>query len=191
MFEFAKCILGSGWAGLLMANRIIDTGVRDTALIEANKSGELGGLLRSEEIDGFTFDCGGPHLLFSRDDKILSEIIEILGSNCSKRFRNNFVFYKGQFIPYPFENGVYMLNPEERVKMVKGIINRMMYIAKNEDWKPKHFLDWITGFFGDHMANEYLIPYNEKIWKRPLDKLAADWGFHLADCLFLNWKTCC
>lgn len=177
MPEFNTCILGSGWAGLLVANRITEIGIKGIALIEASESGELGGLLRTEEIDGFTFDCGGPHLLFSRDERVLSEIIELLKPNYSKRFRNNFVFYNGQFIPYPFENGVYQLNPEERVKLIKGIIDRMLYISKNGEWKPKNFLEWITGFFGEQMANEYLIPYNEKIWKRPLDKMAADWVF--------------
>lgn len=177
MREFKTCILGSGWSGLLVANRITETGIKDIALIEASKPSEMGGLLKTEEIDGFTFDCGGPHLLFSRDEKILSEITGILEPNYSKRVRNNFVFYKDQFIAYPFENGVYQLNPEERVKMVKGIIDRMLYIARNWNWKPENFLDWITGFFGDHMADQYLIPYNEKIWKRPLDKMAADWVF--------------
>ena len=160
-----------------MANRVTESGIKNFALIEASKPGELGGLLRTEEIDGFTFDCGGPHLLFSREDKILSEITGILKPNYSKRSRDNFVFYKGQYIPYPFENGVYKLHPEERVKMVKGIIDRMLYIAKDGEWKPKHFLEWITGFFGDYMADEYLIPYNKKIWKRPLDKMAADWVY--------------
>ena len=177
MLEFHTCILGSGWTGLLVANRITESGIKNLALIEASKPGELGGLLRTEEIDGFTFDCGGPHLLFSREDKILSEITGILKPNYSKRSRDNFVFYKGQYIPYPFENGVYKLHQEERVKMVKGIIDRMLYIAKDGEWKPKHFLEWITGFFGDYMADEYLIPYNKKIWKRPLDKMAADWVY--------------
>lgn len=177
MLKFNTCILGGGWAGVLVAERITETNIKDIALIEANQSGELGGLLRTEEIEGFTFDCGGPHLLFSRDERILSKITQILKSNYSKRIRNNYVYYRDQFIPYPFENGVYRLNPEERVKIVKGIIDRMLYIAGNKDWKPAHFLDWITGFFGDYMADEYLIPYNMKIWKRPLDKMAADWVF--------------
>lgn len=177
MLKFNTCILGAGWAGLLIAKRIIEGNITDVDLIEASKKWELGGLLRSEQIDGFTFDCGGPHLLFSRDEKILSEIMKILMPNYSKRERNNFVLYKGQFIQYPFENGLYQIEPEERVRIVKGIIDRMLYIAKHEDWKPKHFLECITGFFGDRMANECLIPYNQKIWKRPLNQIAADWVF--------------
>ena len=170
-------ILGAGWAGLLLAKKIIESSVNDISLIEATNKEELGGLLRTEVIDGFTFDCGGPHLLFSRNEKILSEITDLLRGNCSKRFRNNFVFYKNQYIPYPFENGIYRLSPDERIKFVKGIIERMISVSKNTNWKPNNFLEWITGFFGDYMADEYLIPYNKKIWKRPLDKMASDWVF--------------
>lgn len=71
MAKFETCFLGSGWAGLLVANKLIETSAKHLALIEASKGGEMSGLLRTEVIDGLTFDCGGPHLLFSRDEKIL------------------------------------------------------------------------------------------------------------------------
>ena len=177
LIESDFVILGGGWAGLLCARKALDIGINKISLIDKMQSTELGGLLKTETIDGFTFDCGGPHLLFSRDHHVLSDISNILGSNCSKRERNNFVLYDNQYIPYPFENGVYLLNPQQRVKFIEGVIERMFFVAKNERWVPSHFLDWITGFFGDYMANEYLIPYNKKIWKRPLDKMAADWVF--------------
>jgi len=174
---FDETILGAGWAGLLYAQKDLKEGIGKISLIEADRKDDLGGLLKSRIIDGFTFDVGGPHLLFSKDRSILSEIVKLLGENCSIRVRNNFVYYDNQFIPYPFENGIYKLSPEKRVRFVKGIIDSMIYMAKNKDWRPETFLDWITGFFGDYMADEYLIPYNKKIWKRPLEKMAADWVF--------------
>jgi len=174
---FDETILGAGWAGLLYAQQEQKKGLKDLSLVEADKKGNFGGLLKSQVIEGFTFDIGGPHLLFSKDKTILSEIIKLLGDNCSLKARNNFVYYDNQFIPYPFENGIYKLSPERRVKFVKGIVERMIYMAKNKDWKPETFLDWITGLFGDYMADEYLIPYNKKIWKRPLERMAADWVF--------------
>ncbi|MFP3317545.1 MAG: NAD(P)-binding protein [Candidatus Nanopusillus sp.] len=177
MNSFDKAILGAGWAGLLIAQREQKIGIKNLTLIEADKKENFGGLLKSIVIDGFTFDIGGPHLIFSKDKTILSEIVKLLGENCSLKVRNNFVYYDNEFVPYPFENGIYKLSPEKRVKFIKGIIERMIYIAKNDVWKPETFLDWIIGFFGDYMANEYLIPYNKKIWKRPLDKIASDWVF--------------
>ena len=177
MKEENLTILGGGWTGLLCAKRALDLGIGKVSVIEESQEKKLGGLLKTETIDGFTFDCGGPHLLFSRDSDVLSDITNILGTNSLKRERNNFVFYGGKYIPYPFENGVYLLDPNQRVKFIKGVIDRMFTIAKNPQWIPSNFLDWINGFFGDYMATEYLIPYNEKIWKRPLDKMAADWVF--------------
>ena len=177
MKDVNQCVIGGGWAGLLVARKLMQSGARDITVIEASKRNELGGLLKSVVIDGFTFDSGGPHLLFSRNERILSDITGFLKPNLIKMIRNNFVHYKGKFIPYPFENGIYQLDAEERVRIITGIIQRMLFNAQNEDWVPHHFLDWMTGFFGDEMANEYLIPYNKKIWKRPLDKIAVDWVF--------------
>lgn len=90
MLKFNTCILGGGWAGLLGAKRITEANIKDVVLIEARKLGELGGLLRTEQISGFSFDCGGLHLLFSRYEKILSEITNILKPNYSKRMGNNY-----------------------------------------------------------------------------------------------------
>lgn len=171
------CVLGSGWAGLLCARRALNLGINNVVLIDKSTDQTLGGLLQTEIIREFTFDCGGPHLIFSKDPYVLSELVNILGTNVSKRQRNNYVLYDGKYVPYPFENGIYVLEPHQRIKFVRGIIDSMLFNAKNENWKPTNFLDWITGFFGDYMASEYLIPYNLKIWKRPLDKMAADWVF--------------
>jgi protoporphyrinogen oxidase len=173
---YDKVILGGGWAGLLYANKEKSNN-KKIVIIEMSNENELGGLLKSEVIDGFTFDVGGPHLLFSRNQDYLSFIVLLLGENVSKRSRNNYVFYNNQLIPYPFENGIYKLRPEKRVKFITNIIEKMIYLAKNKDYRPNNFLEWIINFFGETMANEYLIPYNEKIWKRDLDKISADWVF--------------
>ncbi len=177
MLKSNTCILGAGWAGLLVANELTGNKVNNVSILEAEKLEKLGGLLKSETIEGFTFDIGGPHLLFSKNESILSEVLEILKPNYSKRIRNNYVLHNGKFIPYPFENGAYMLKPDERINIAKGIIDQMLYISENRNWKPETFLDWVNGFFGDYMAHQYLIPYNRKIWKRPLEKMAADWVF--------------
>lgn len=174
---FDTCILGGGYAGLVLADRLSQIGYKNIGIIDSQNNYDKGGLLHSEVIDGYTFDTGGPHLLFSKDSEILTNILKFLGKNSSVKKRRNYVLYKGNFIDYPFENGSYSLNPEQRVKMAKDVIERILFISKNPEWRPKNFLEWITGFFGDFISKEYLIPYNEKIWKRPLQKMAADWVF--------------
>ena len=127
---YEEAILGAGWAGLLYAQREQKIGIKNISLIEADKIEDLGRLLKSRFIDGFTFDLGGPHLLFSKNKYILTEIVKLLGENCSFKVRNNFVYYDEQFIPYPFENGIYKVKPERRDKLIKGLIERMKYLAK-------------------------------------------------------------
>ena len=104
---FDETILGSGWAGLLCAQKDLKKGIGKISLIEADRKDDCGGLLKSRIIEGFTFDVGGPDLLFSKDKSILSEIVKLLRENCSLKVRNNFVYYDNQFILYPFENGIY------------------------------------------------------------------------------------
>ena len=174
MIEKDVTILGAGWAGLLSGLKFNE---RDKKLRFLDKDKELGGLLKTESIQGFTFDTGGPHLLFSRDTKILNDITSILGANVLSMKRNNYIFLNGKFIHYPFENGIYELPPSDRINIIKGIIKKMIENSSKRDWKPQNFEEWANGVFGDEMASQYIIPYNKKIWKRPLQKMAADWTF--------------
>lgn len=170
-------ILGGGWAGLLSALKLSNTPNFSVTILEQDDENNRGGLLKSEIIDGFTFDTGGPHLLFSKNEGILKSITDILGSNCSRLRRNNYIYYREKFIEYPFENGIYNLEPVERAKFATEILNLSLSRKHLDNWMPENMMDWIEGIFGQHMAEEYLIPYNQKIWKRDLNKMAADWVF--------------
>ena len=116
VYDFA--ILGGGWAGLLcgyeLANKFPQSSI---TILEASDDNDLGGLLKSENIQGFTFDTGGPHILFSRNKNILGKIVGFLDDNVQEIERNAYVYYGDKYIPYPFENGIYMLDSESRVEM--------------------------------------------------------------------------
>lgn len=171
-------VLGGGWAGLLYGYKLKKkTNKLSIAVVDQRDRKSIGGLLRSETVSGFTFDIAGPHLLFSRDNKTLAEMLSILDRNVVSLKRNNFVLFNGKYVPYPFENGIYVLEPENRVKFARSIVEKMIHLAENPKWRPQNFLEFINGFFGKDIADEYLIPYNKKIWKRPLDAMAADWVF--------------
>ena len=171
-------ILGGGWAGLLIANEIASK-FRGSSItvLESSSDNNLGGLLRSEYIDGFTFDTGGPHILFSKNKEILGMITDILGANVRRLERKAVVYYENKYVPYPFENGIYVLDPKKRTKIGIGIIKAMLENARNPEWKPTTFKDWIYGFFGEEMGSSYLEPYNKKIWKTDPGKMDASWVF--------------
>lgn len=157
------CVVGGGLAGLVVANRLGNCVVFEAA----NKPG---GLLRSERINGFTFDTGGSHIIFSRKSEIVREMLQMVGDYVMHR-RRTFIFYNNRFIKYPFENGISMLPPYERFAILKDFVENLTR-SKGD---PENLLDWFYHVFGREITERYLRPYNEKIWKMDLTEISLEW----------------
>lgn len=156
------CVVGAGLAGLCVAKEL-----KDCVVFEAKK---VGGLLSSEEVDGFTFDTGGSHIIFSSDSEVLKEILSFAGDYLEHR-RRAFVFYRGRLVKYPFENGIFSLPAHERFEILKDFVENLL----REKEKPKNLLEWFRFVFGNAITEKYLRPYNEKLWKRDLREISLDW----------------
>ncbi|HVN64718.1 MAG TPA: FAD-dependent oxidoreductase [Candidatus Binataceae bacterium] len=156
-------ILGGGLVGLVIASRCSR---HQCEILELDD--KVGGHCRSLAQDGYTFDLGGPHILFSRNKPILELMYRQLEDNVAQRRRNNRIWYDGRFVKYPFENGLYDLAPQDRFEC-------LYHYLKNDHPKPANFKEWIYHVFGDGIAEKYMIPYNEKIWNVPAEEMAIDW----------------
>lgn len=171
-------VLGGGWAGLCVAHRLRSAFVNSNLLlIDSNCPKHLGGLLRTEIVDGFTFDTGGSHVIFSKNAKVLKALLSFLGDNCVKHFRKSYIYIDGIFVPYPFENGLYVFSAEERAKYGVDIVEALLAHVNDQEWRPKNLREWLYSVFGKEVTRLYLEPYNEKIWKRSLDNLGVDWVY--------------
>ena len=167
-------VLGCGWTGVLVAWRLKQAyPLVDVVCVDRDT--ELGGLLKSVVVNGYLFDIGGSHVVFSRNKSVLRDILLLGGKWVAKR-RNAYVALNGVLLPYPFENGIFVLPPEERARYGLSLIRALIESVKGEK-RPSNFREWIVSTFGWEIARDYLIPYNEKIWKRPLDSISADWVY--------------
>lgn len=155
-------ILGGGLTGLTVASLLN----HDFEVLEKNE--ECGGLCRSLQEDGFTFDYGGAHIIFSRNKKPVNFMVKVLGDNCESHRRKNKIFFKGRFVKYPFENGLSELTKEDTFEC-------LYYYLKNDYRKPNNFKEWIYYTFGKGIAEKYTIPYNEKIWRYDTAKMSLHW----------------
>ena len=136
----------------------------------------LGGLLRSAYIDGYTFDSGGSHIIFSRDRRKLEYLLEIADRDRLIRHRRDTrVYYRGRYIKYPFENGIYMLPPRERYEILRDMVQAYVARACGELEPPRNFGEWLRYVFGEALSSKYLAPYNEKLWKRDLSEISLEW----------------
>ncbi|MFQ5827702.1 MAG: protoporphyrinogen/coproporphyrinogen oxidase [Candidatus Methylomirabilia bacterium] len=155
-------ILGGGLAGLTVAAHL----KHECEVLE--QEARCGGHCRSVQEKGFTFDAGGPHIIFSRNQEMVDYMVSLLGGNVRRGRRNNKIFYKGRYVKYPFENGLYDLDPQDRFEC-------LYHYLRNDFPPPSNFKEWMYHTFGKGLTEKYLLPYNEKLWKAPAAEMAFDW----------------
>ncbi len=161
-------ILGAGLSGCALARFLYEKGINSTLIEKNNKPG---GLLESVSIDGFTFDTGGSHIIFSKNKEVLDYMIKALENNVVKCRRNTKILYKGRYVKYPFENGLADLPLEENYECLRDYIYTFI---KNPSYS-NNLKEWCYHTFGKAISEKYLIPYNEKIWKYSCEKLSTVW----------------
>jgi len=165
-------ILGGGLTGVTLSRLLAELG-DEVAVLEA--APRIGGLCRSRTEQGFTFDTGGSHIIFSRDCEVLSFMISTLEGNRNERARNTKIFYKGRYVKYPFENGLADLPKDDLFFCINEFIRTLIAVEKGELPPPENFRDWIYFTFGRGIAECYMVPYNEKIWNYPTGKMSHHW----------------
>lgn len=181
-------ILGCGWAGIITAYLLLQR-FPDINIVCIDKDIELGGLLRSEVVNGFVFDISGSHIIFSRDQEILGKMLSLLDGNVVEHRRKTYVYLDDVFVPYPFENGIWALPPKRRAEILISFVETLIERARKPNEKPRNLREWIYGFFGKEIAKAYLEPYNEKIWKRSLDIIDVDWIYSPGRLPIPEWKN--
>lgn len=161
-------ILGAGPTGLGTAYRLKELGYKNWAIYEKND--HIGGLASSfKDPRGFTWDIGG-HVIFSHY-RYFDEVFEkLLKNQYLEHTRESWIWVSNRWVPYPFQNNIRYLPKEKTLECILGLLN----VRDNKD-KPKNFKEWILGTFGEGMADCFLLPYNLKLWKFPLEEMAKNW----------------
>ncbi|MGB2726928.1 MAG: FAD-dependent oxidoreductase [Halobacteriota archaeon] len=165
-------IFGAGLTGLTLGYLLNKKGVNFEI---SEKEKECGGLMKSLQEDGFTFDYGGSHIIFSKDKDVLEFMLKLLGDNKIRNKRDTKILYKGHYVKYPFENGLSNLPKQDNFECLYYFIQNLIKKEKGELKPPSSLKGWFYYTFGKEISEKYLIPYNEKIWKYPLEKIGLDW----------------
>lgn len=130
-----------------------------------------GGLCRTEEEKGYWFDYTG-HLLHFTTKDFSTLLIDLLGHELIEHQRRAWIFSKGVYTKYPFQSNLYGLP--------KDVVTECLYGYCMAHLESKHqnigsFFDWILANFGRGIAGHFMVPYNQKLWRRHPSEITCDW----------------
>jgi protoporphyrinogen oxidase len=186
-------VLGGGLAGLSTAFHLQRAG-HEALVLE--REDEVGGLARSIDASGFTFDFTG-HLLHVKDEGVITLIDELLGGEQVMLERSAWIAYRGALVPYPFQANLSALPDDVRLDCLLGFAESLRRGNALEPGSfdppktrfPLSFLDvkvprggyaasfatWARATFGRGLADHFFLPYNAKNFATDLETITAEW----------------
>lgn len=180
-------ILGAGPAGLTFANRLLKNGEDDFLVLE--KEGEAGGLCRSEEVDGSPFDIGGGHFLDVRNAEVLDFLFPFMPIEEWDHYeRDSRIVVNGNTINSPIEANIWQMKLEDQVEYLKSIAIAGCNLGTE---MPEKFIEWIDWKLGKKIADDYMIPYNQKMFGENLNELGTYWLNKLPNVSFEETLISC
>lgn len=180
-------ILGAGPAGLSFACRLHEQGENDFLIVE--KENVAGGLCRSVEVDGAPFDIGGGHFLDVRRPDVNRFLFKYMPEDEWRMFeRNTAISINGKLIGQPIESYIWQMELNQQVEYLKSIAKAGCNL---DEPMPNRFIDWIYWKLGDKIANDYMIPYNQKMFGNDLNALGTYWLEKLPNVSFEETLLSC
>ena len=142
-------VIGAGPTGLGAATRLHQHNHPSWLIVDGFS--QPGGLARSERTrEGFLFDLGG-HVIFSHYkyfDQLLEHAVGTGSDVWSTIERVSFVWIKDRYVPYPFQNNLSVLDVEDQIKCLEGLIDANMRASSNVGKQPANFDEWMVHVMG-------------------------------------------
>ncbi len=180
-------ILGAGPSGLTLANRLKQMG--ETSFFVLEKEKEAGGLCRSTQVDGSPFDIGGGHFLDVRRPKVNEFLFQFMPEEEWEKFdRDSRIAVNGDVISHPIEANIWQMKLENQVEYLKSIAVAGCNLKEE---MPQEFVSWIYWKLGDKIAENYMIPYNQKMFGEDLNQLGTYWLEKLPNVSFEETLLTC
>ena len=189
MKKLKYLILGAGPSGLSLAHSLIARGVPNKEILVLEKEGEAGGLCRSKTVDGAPLDIGGGHFLDVKHKNVLDLLFKFLPESEWNLFdRISKIRIRNVEVDHPLEANLWQFSKEVQLDYLESIAQAGCVRGEPQ---PSSFARWIGWKFGDRITNEYMLPYNKKIWSMDPDKLGTYWLYKLPNVSFRDTLLSC
>lgn len=182
-------ILGAGPSGLTLAHALIDAGCAREDLLVIEKEAVSGGLCRSQEVDGAPLDIGGGHFLDLRRKEVLEFLFRFMPREEWNLYdRVSKIRIRSVEVDHPLEANLWQFPSAVQADYLESIAQAG---SVRGDAMPESFAAWIRWKLGDRIADEYMLPYNRKIWSMNPDALGTYWLHKLPNVSFRETLLSC
>ncbi|MCI0669045.1 MAG: FAD-dependent oxidoreductase [Myxococcaceae bacterium] len=164
-------ILGGGLAGLSAAHFLS----QPWHLVE--KSDRVGGLIKTEVLDGCAFDATG-HWLHLRDAEVRQLVDTVwLPGQLVVHQRRAAIYSRGVFTRFPYQVNTHGLPPDVVAENLIGFIDATLGEKGRalREREPRNFAEFILRHMGEGFAKNFMLPYNRKLWTVDPAELSAAW----------------
>lgn len=164
-------IIGGGITGIALCKKLKEKGFRDILVLE--KAPQAGGLCRTENIQGHQLDVGGGHFFHTKHQEVFDFVFKYIPES-----EFNFISRVSKLkmgdttIDYPLESNLWQLPLEQQIHFIISVIRNGE--SQNHP-EPRNYEQWIRWKLGDKICDEYMIPYNCKLWGVSPSEMDVDW----------------
>lgn len=187
LYKSKYLVLGAGPSGLTFANALLQAGERNFLVLESEET--PGGLCRSCQVDASPFDIGGGHFLDVRRATANAFLFQYMPEREWNLYeRDSRIALGDMMIHHPFEANIWEMDIELQVKYLKSIAMAGCNTGRPH---PRKFVEWIRWKLGDCIADDYMLPYNRKMFGKDLNQLGTYWLEKLPDVDFEETLRSC
>ncbi|MAT70125.1 MAG: hypothetical protein CMJ58_11460 [Planctomycetaceae bacterium] len=164
-------VIGAGPAGMTAAFVLTKSRAK-VDVYEA--SDQVGGLSRSLHLWDQIVDLG-PHRFFSRDRRVNSLWLEVVGRDYVMVPRLTRILYRGKYFQYPLQ----AMDALQRLGLLEATRCVASYGAarfKQQKDCSESFESWVTNRFGRRLYEIFFRNYSEKLWGIPCSELDSDFA---------------
>lgn len=168
-------IIGGGITGITLCNKLKENGIYNILVME--EEDRLGGLCKSLEIDGHNLDTGGGHFFHTKYEEIFDYVFSYMPKDEFNYYlRVSKIELENQTIDYPIESNIWQLPLEKQLSYLISIVRNGEALEQPE---PRNYEEWIRWKLGNMICDNYMVPYNEKLWGISPEEMDIDWLYKI------------
>jgi protoporphyrinogen oxidase len=166
-------VLGTGFAGFGAGHRLEEAGARYAVY---DRNAYIGGHTSSHELPGgFIFD-DGPHVSFTKDERIQRILADAVGGDYQQVPIGLDNHWRGRILTHPLQVNLHGLPTDVIVAVLVDLAKAHAQAeASGDDASPDDYETWLRRAYGDTFAETFPMTYGRKYHTTEMRNLTTDW----------------